>query len=429
MQRLTAFWGRARVAASSLLVCASEAFAQAPPPIPVIADADRITTSNISSSTSQIAVGFPVFASSGDCTDLQVTINGTVQPLASGLWNCASLSGFALNTIALPITDMVVNFTPALTSGTVTIAGAWHPRNPSVPTASGINRREYEQTYSTLVAMGRELFHNINALYAIGNVPVITNQGANSFYAGPTSGAAALPSFRAMVQADLPAGLGVNESANTFFAGPASGGAALPAFRALSLNDFGTQANNAILAGPTSGGPLAPTWRGLVNGDFPTSGVTAGTYDSLTVNAQGIVTAASNPASLQASPSNPTACTNASSVMMGLAQTMTPNSSGRVLIAISGDLLNAGAANQATFSIRTGTGSAPANGAAATGTLRGTAIVVSNPTASAPDPFSMQAVVTGLTVGTQIWIDMACQTTSGTNTSQPINLSVTAVES
>lgn len=54
-----------------------------------------------------------------------------------------------------------------------------------------------------------------------------------------------------------------------------------------------TQAANLVWAGPTTGAAAAPTFRALVNADFPASGVVAGTYNSLTVNTQGIATAGS----------------------------------------------------------------------------------------------------------------------------------------
>jgi hypothetical protein len=55
-----------------------------------------------------------------------------------------------------------------------------------------------------------------------------------------------------------------------------------------------TEAANLIFAGPSSGSPTQPTFRSLVNADFPASGVTAGTYNNITVNAQGIATGGSN---------------------------------------------------------------------------------------------------------------------------------------
>jgi hypothetical protein len=165
-------------------ILCSAAVAQAPPPIPPIADTDRIQTYNITSSTAQVQVGFPVF---GDCTDITVTIAGvTLPPATVGPWNCASQSGQPLSALPLPITDMVVNFNPPLTSGSVTIAGAWHPRNLTVPTASGISRREYEQATSTLIASQRELFYELNN-FLLASAP----QGS-LLYRGP-GGWAAMP--------------------------------------------------------------------------------------------------------------------------------------------------------------------------------------------------------------------------------------------
>lgn len=66
---------------------------------------------------------------------------------------------------------------------------------------------------------------------------------------------------------------------------------------ALSL---ATQSANLVWAGPGSGAAAGPTFRSLVNADFPTTGVSAGTYAKVTVNIQGLVTAAAAQASLTA---------------------------------------------------------------------------------------------------------------------------------
>ena len=50
---------------------------------------------------------------------------------------------------------------------------------------------------------------------------------------------------------------------------------------------------NTIFAAP-NGSTGTPTFRALVNADLPTSGITAGTYNNVTVNAQGIATSGSN---------------------------------------------------------------------------------------------------------------------------------------
>jgi hypothetical protein len=150
------------------LFASSSALAQAPPPVPPIADATRTVTYNITSSTAQVQVPFPVF---GDCSDILVQINNVTVSLPSALWNCASASGSAISTLPLPITDMVINLTPPLTTGTLTITGAWHPRNLSVPTQPGLSRHEYEQAVSTLIASNREMF---TSLAGLGSVPQLS---------------------------------------------------------------------------------------------------------------------------------------------------------------------------------------------------------------------------------------------------------------
>jgi len=282
-----------------LWLAASAAFAQAPPPIPPIADADRVQTYNIISSTPQVQVNFPVF---GDCTDLTVTIAGVSYPTSSGLWNCASASGFALNTLPLPITDMVVNFTPALTSGTLTIVGAWHPRNLTVPTAPGISRREYEQAVSTLIAAQRELFTSNAALFAAGVTPIgpalDTQFGSTQgsiFYRGATTwslltpgtvgqvlqtgGAAANPSWRTITGTgtvtNITAGTGLSGGAitttgtialasasNNTIKSNVSGGSAVPVDNTPSAvfdAVFGSTQGNIVYRG-------AATWAALAHG-------------------------------------------------------------------------------------------------------------------------------------------------------------------
>ncbi len=58
------------------------------------------------------------------------------------------------------------------------------------------------------------------------------------------------------------------------------------------------QSSNQIFAGPTTGGGAAPAFRSLVNADLPESGVSAGTYKSVTVNSKGVITSGTNPTTL-----------------------------------------------------------------------------------------------------------------------------------
>lgn len=109
----------------------------------------------------------------------------------------------------------------------------------------------------------------------------------------------------------------------------------------------------------------------------------------------------------QASPANPTGTTSTTGVMQGLAGSLTPNYSGVIEVTINGLYANNNSASGAKFQIRYGTGSAPANGAALTGTTAGALLAPTNLNNSSVYPFSTTAIVSGLTPGTAYWIDIS----------------------
>ncbi len=130
-------------------------------------------------------------------------------------------------------------------------------------------------------------------------------------------------------------------------------------------------------------------------------------------------------ATYQATPADPTSTSSTSGVMMGIAGSITPTISGKVMIVISGDLKNGTNNGNTTVQLRYGTGTAPTNGNALTGTALGGQV---NMTAAATNqrvPFSCNAIVT-LTVGTAYWIDLALKAVSGSAFTQ--NLSVSVIE-
>lgn len=102
------------------------------------------------------------------------------------------------------------------------------------------------------------------------------NQNANLVYAGPGSGPAAAPSFRALVAADLPVGQGTVTSVqetltlnNPVLSGSVSGGPITSSGTLALVLSFVNFLANTFLGGPTSGGAGPPSVRTLVPADLP----------------------------------------------------------------------------------------------------------------------------------------------------------------
>src|SRR5882762_1559693 len=122
------------------------------------------------------------------------------------------------------------------------------------------------------------------SIFTVAGSPITTSgtlalslatQSANTIFAGPTTGAAATPTFRALATAALPAGTGTvtsaaltmpaeftvtgspittngtftvtkaNETIHTVFAGPSTGSPAVPTFRTLASTELSDTANIA----------------------------------------------------------------------------------------------------------------------------------------------------------------------------------------
>lgn len=98
-------------------------------------------------------------------------------------------------------------------------------------------------------------------------------KSANAVLAGPTSGAAATPTFRALVTADLPAGTGtVTSVAQSVPAEFSVGGSPITGSGTLAITK-NTQSANQVWAGPSSGAAAQPTFRTLVEADMPSAGI------------------------------------------------------------------------------------------------------------------------------------------------------------
>jgi hypothetical protein len=119
--------------------------------------------------------------------------------------------------------------------------------------------------------------------------------------------------------------------------------------------------------------------------------------------------------------------------MQGLGGVVTPKKSGNLLVMVSGTIQSSSgtAGVGLNYQISYGTGVVPINGAALVGTQVGPTQQYTNPAAvTAADvnvPFAIQFLITGLTVGTAYWFDIAAKALSITGASFA-NLSETIIE-
>lgn len=136
---------------------------------------------------------------------------------------------------------------------------------------------------------------------------------------------------------------------------------------------------------------------------------------------------------LDANPANPASTTStvAAGVMMGLGVTgyqqagglsLTPNRSGAVRVTIRG--LGQTAVAATTFAIQPyhGTGAAPTNGAAATGTADATQDTYKGVAAATAVQWMFIYTLTGLTLGTQYWFDVSLNTGAGADAASITNI-------
>jgi hypothetical protein len=112
-------------------------------------------------------------------------------------------------------------------------------------------------------------------------------------------------------------------------------------------------------------------------------------------------------------PANPTGTTSTTGVMMGLGSTIayTPNKTGKIKITLASTGVNSTAGDGFSAKLAYGTGTAPANGAALSGTAVGNTVAVSAGTVA--EGFALIALVSGLTVNTAIWIDIQLAAVTG----------------
>lgn len=299
-------------------------------------------------------------------SNITITDNGsgnlTFSSTAGGTGTVTSVS------LAMP-TEFSVAGSPVSTAGTFTVTKANQTANrvyagpstgsPGTPGFRALVAADIPSlSYVTSVAL------TVPGILSVSGSPItssgtlaisLATQTANTLFAGPGSGIAATPTFRALVAADIPSlsyvtsvqlavpaefsvsGGPITSSgtitiakatqlANIVYAGPSSGGAAVPTFRSIVAADIpalsyvtsvalalpaifsvsgspvtssGTltatlaaQSGNVIFASPANGSSSAPTFRSLASGDFGAAiiGNTALVNSSLSISVPGILT-------------------------------------------------------------------------------------------------------------------------------------------
>lgn len=140
-------------------------------------------------------------------------------------------------------------------------------------------------------------------------------------------------------------------------------------------------------------------------------------------------------ASANFKPPDPSATASGTLVMMGLGSAIkfTPNSTGKIEINFTCAVGIAGGSTNVTVGPRYGAMTAPANGAAVTGTrfgLGSDALIrpAASSTSSAVSTFACTDVITGLATGTAYWFDTAISTSNPLNAAFIQNISVSITE-
>lgn len=128
-------------------------------------------------------------------------------------------------------------------------------------------------------------------------------------------------------------------------------------------------------------------------------------------------------------PADPASTTSGSLVMMGLGATCTytPAGTGQVLAVITGQATTATASVAMTVGARRGTSTAPANGAAVTGTAIGADQTIRPAGTAGGVGFTFTRVM-NLTPGTMYWIDLAIGTTNAADAAKVTSVDVSLVE-
>ena len=129
-------------------------------------------------------------------------------------------------------------------------------------------------------------------------------------------------------------------------------------------------------------------------------------------------TYAVRPQNVYFQPANPTLTSSVTFVMMGCssgATKITPGITGNLNVMVTGSISNTIVGDGASVQIKVGIGNGPGNGSAVVGTSVGTALNYIADTAAGRSQFCAQGRVTGLTLYTAYYIDVALKAVTSGN--------------
>jgi hypothetical protein len=256
---------------------------------------------------------------------------------------------------------------------------------------------------------------------SLGGTVTLTNAGvtsitgtANQITASAATGAVTL---------SLPATINVNTTGNAAtvttdanLTGPVTsvGNATSITNSAVTYAKIQNVANGKLL-GNNSGAAAAP------------EEITVGTGLTLTGTTLSATGASATYAKSSSTPVSPAELTT-SARMAGVAATFTPSATGNMLLVMTGNITTFAGGGSGSVQMHWGTGTAPANGAAATGTAVGSLQTVQPIGATHTElaPFTCESYVGGFTVGTTYWVDG--EVTFSATGAQLTNVTVTAIE-
>jgi hypothetical protein len=212
---------------------------------------------------------------------------------------------------------------------------------------------------------------------------------------------------------------------------------AVPTITCLKTNgaSFGTFATQNYATPPAIGGttPAAGSFTTL---SASTSIADSGLGASLPVCTNGSSVLSTSGCGLSGSlaykPANPaaTAATTGSSFMGIATSTITPATTGRLMIVVTGDGFTNTAAATETIQLWGGTSAFPANAATTwtNGLALGNPVKFQQGAQGRQAPFALTWVVTGRVIGAPYGVDLSLLTSAGADTAQVENISVSIVE-